>query len=1080
MDRRKRHRNTDVARAVRKTRDRLSQQAGNPEFDRELLKLHARAMTSGAIAVPLLVLGVAALGLFAGMGKAIGVWALFALICYSIVAFMARRVERTEAAELNTVQTRREFLVGHFLCGVSWAYFAWLGCSVCEVDQFQVVKAVVLLFAMAATAVLASSLRGALLATFTIPVAIYAYAGASLWKPVEVTMVALLIISLPFFAYVARHLHRSSLMLLSFRSEKDGLIAELETAKAMSDEARRRAEDANLAKSRFLASMSHELRTPLNAILGFSEVMANEVLGPINNTTYRDYAHDVHESGQHLLDLINEILDLSRIEAGRYQLNEEPVMLLSIVEDCCHMMELKARNKDIRVIQDFESVLPRLFADERAVRQITLNLLSNAIKFTLTVPPKYVLDEMDRHGMLAYIEYPIWHPVESDDFFSRSRSNITEMVIKDRNHPSVIMSDFSCEMPTFSPQMDSLMLDLYNMGKSLAPNRLFLDNSSVGMTKYGDFYATHPYYQLNKFKEVIDVWANVRASGGLDKPLILGEYADTDTIRNTTAIKNANGGTLPWWWTMFGTKDPETILQNQGFSLGQIDTFRSSSVANAQMSKKYYIEASKMNSRVAGLFVTHIRDIAQTQAGFYDDNGDLKFDSAELKKSTNPTTLLLERQTLNVWGGSSFTVSPKLSHYDGTAITNGTVAWRLMANGTAVSSGTSQTGVALANGDVYDLNAITFTTPDSASPYKYTLQVTLTANSGEYLITNDWPVWVYPNKPLSNPDKTVQVYDPANKLDLTTRYPWMTTWANDNPDLLITTDWSSAIDSYLNNGGKVLYVGHGAGPVTSNSSTFNIWAYAFIPNGHPALGQFPHEGFSDQQFLDLATDYSLDYNGFYGGTNLAAHQPIIARMDLRGYSVSSYLSEFNVGSGQLLQTTLRLDSLAAGGDLAGDLNTDHDARENVAGKYLLDQLLKYELGLVVSGNKAAAANLVETSSADPMLNGALAIDGIKQIWGSGEWASNGEERPWIRLTWNSGITIESVKLYDRSNPYDNIQSGTLTFSDGSSVAVGALDNAGDPTTVTFPVKSGITWIKFQVDSSNPGWLNNGLSEIEVF
>lgn len=384
MNRRKRHRNTDVARAVRKTRDRLSQQAGNPEFDRELLKLHARAMTSGAIAVPLLVLGVAALGLFAGMGKAIGVWALFALICYSIVAFMARRVERTEAAELNPVQTRREFLIGHFLCGISWAYFAWLGCSVCEVDQFQVLKAVVLLFAMAATAVLASSLRGALLATFTIPVAIYAYAGASLWKPVEVTMVALLIISLPFFAYVARHLHRSSLMLLSFRSEKDGLIAELETAKAMSDEARRRAEDANLAKSRFLASMSHELRTPLNAILGFSEVMANEVLGPINNTTYRDYAHDVHESGQHLLDLINEILDLSRIEAGRYQLNEEPVMLLSIVEDCCHMMELKARNKDIRVIQDFESVLPRLFADERAVRQITLNLLSNAIKFTPT------------------------------------------------------------------------------------------------------------------------------------------------------------------------------------------------------------------------------------------------------------------------------------------------------------------------------------------------------------------------------------------------------------------------------------------------------------------------------------------------------------------------------------------------------------------------------------------------------------------------------------------------------------------------------------------------------------------------
>ncbi|MER8592364.1 HAMP domain-containing histidine kinase [Mesorhizobium sp. M1182] len=382
VDRRKRHRNSDVARAVRKTRDRLSQQAGNPDFDRELLKLHALSMTGGVIVIPLLVLATAAAGLFAGIGKEIGVWALFTFICYTIVAFMARRV--TQASELNPLETHRDFLIGHFLCGLGWAWFAWLGCEACQMDQFQVAKAVVLLLAMSATAILASSLRGALLATFALPVAIYAYASAKLWMPVEAIMAGLLIASLPFFAYVARQLNRSSLMLLSFRSEKDALIAELETAKSMSDEARRRAEDANLAKSRFLASMSHELRTPLNAILGFSEVMANEVLGPMSNPTYRDYARDVHDSGQHLLDLINEILDLSRIEAGRYQLNEEPMMLLSVVEDCCHMMELKARNKDIRIVQDFENALPRLFADERAVRQIALNLLSNAIKFTAT------------------------------------------------------------------------------------------------------------------------------------------------------------------------------------------------------------------------------------------------------------------------------------------------------------------------------------------------------------------------------------------------------------------------------------------------------------------------------------------------------------------------------------------------------------------------------------------------------------------------------------------------------------------------------------------------------------------------
>ena len=150
----------------------------------------------------------------------------------------------------------------------------------------------------------------------------------------------------------------------------------------MSDEARRRAEGANIAKSQFLAQMSHELRTPLNAILGFSEVMKNEVFGAHEVAAYKDYSNDIHNSGQHLLNLINEILDLSRIEAGRYELNEEPVSLAVVVEDCHHLLKLRAQNRGITIHDVFEPDLPRLWADERALRQICLNLLSNAIKFT--------------------------------------------------------------------------------------------------------------------------------------------------------------------------------------------------------------------------------------------------------------------------------------------------------------------------------------------------------------------------------------------------------------------------------------------------------------------------------------------------------------------------------------------------------------------------------------------------------------------------------------------------------------------------------------------------------------------------
>jgi two-component system cell cycle sensor histidine kinase PleC len=169
---------------------------------------------------------------------------------------------------------------------------------------------------------------------------------------------------------------------LEARAQLDALVGELEQAKAKSDEAARRAEAANLAKSRFLAQMSHELRTPLNAVLGFSEVMKNEILGPHSVPTYKEYAGDIHTSGEHLLNLINEVLDLSRIEAGRYELNEEPVSLALIAEDCLHLVKLRATNRDITLHELFEANLPRLWADERAVRQICLNLLSNAIKFT--------------------------------------------------------------------------------------------------------------------------------------------------------------------------------------------------------------------------------------------------------------------------------------------------------------------------------------------------------------------------------------------------------------------------------------------------------------------------------------------------------------------------------------------------------------------------------------------------------------------------------------------------------------------------------------------------------------------------
>jgi two-component system, cell cycle sensor histidine kinase PleC len=185
-----------------------------------------------------------------------------------------------------------------------------------------------------------------------------------------------------YFALLAHRLHSTTLATLEARAEKDALIGELEQAKSISDEARHRAEAANVAKSRFLAQMSHELRTPLNAILGFSEVMKSEIFGAHAVAVYKEYSADIHNSGVHLLNLINEILDLSRIEAGRYDLNEEAVSLAHIVADCHHLLKLRASSRGITIHEVFEQGMPRIWGDERAIRQIVLNLLSNSIKFT--------------------------------------------------------------------------------------------------------------------------------------------------------------------------------------------------------------------------------------------------------------------------------------------------------------------------------------------------------------------------------------------------------------------------------------------------------------------------------------------------------------------------------------------------------------------------------------------------------------------------------------------------------------------------------------------------------------------------
>lgn len=183
--------------------------------------------------------------------------------------------------------------------------------------------------------------------------------------------------AIPLFMTMGKVAGRTDKLVAVFRNIADWKKAEQDLLNA-----KRQAERASSAKSDFLAKISHEIRTPLNAILGFSEVMIEERFGPVGNDRYKQYLRDIHSSGEHLISLLNDLLDLSKIEAGKLDLNFASLDLNELTQQCVALMQPQANRARIIIRTALSSALPPVLADARSVRQIALNLLSNSIKFT--------------------------------------------------------------------------------------------------------------------------------------------------------------------------------------------------------------------------------------------------------------------------------------------------------------------------------------------------------------------------------------------------------------------------------------------------------------------------------------------------------------------------------------------------------------------------------------------------------------------------------------------------------------------------------------------------------------------------
>ena len=373
-------------RSVQEAREKLTYKSGfKPEFEYELLLMFVKNELSAAVTTPLLAVIVAMGAMFWAPPQQLLLWLATVFIAKGILISLCRQFIKEPREDAKVQIWRAKITAAEFLYGVSWASVAFVNAGAqaesAHTFIFASLLVVISMRMLFASTVMPIVYAGTLPMTVAIVIRF-----ALLDNPFYWAMAAMAVGVHIYFIWLMNGLNSTVVAMLEFRAEKDALIAELEQAKSISDEARLRAEEANLAKSRFLATMSHELRTPLNAILGFSEIMRSQILGPHSNPTYREYANDIHQSGQHLLNLINEILDISRIEAGRYELHEGPVTFAEVVEDCDRLMRLRAENKGLKIVEAFQDSLPQLWADERAARQICLNLLSNSIKYLYPLP----------------------------------------------------------------------------------------------------------------------------------------------------------------------------------------------------------------------------------------------------------------------------------------------------------------------------------------------------------------------------------------------------------------------------------------------------------------------------------------------------------------------------------------------------------------------------------------------------------------------------------------------------------------------------------------------------------------------
>lgn len=577
----------------------------------------------------------------------------------------------------------------------------------------------------------------------------------------------------------------------------------------------------------------------------------------------------------------------------------------------------------------------------------------NGVKLCLWMPPDCYFDIADELGMLVWLELPLWLPLPSPGFAEQATAEITALVRKARQHPSVIIYTLGCELGSAVDQR--LLEQLYWHVKDLTNDALVCDNSGSGEAYGGadvaftDFYDHHLYAEPEHLREIFDHFAPGWRPA---MPWLMGEFCDLDAYRD---LPDA----LPWWasrdpkinpqgarWQYDLPELPER-LRRGGWSERGPELTRIGDHA-ALLHRKITCEYVRSRTDTSGYVITGERDTPISTAGILDDSGRVRVDAQAFADFNADTVLLYATERRRRWvsggdrpapsdpychvGGATVGLRVLIAHH-GPGVPDARVDWSLQGeDGRTLSSGrlTGRDGTT----GVYEVGHLQIELPDLVGPVRFVLQGSVADGDRTRPIQNSWTWWLLPDDPWSGLD-LINLYDPTRRFDELAQLTDVVTGPidrleHDHP--LVAGRWTPEVEAFVRSGGQAVVALDRAADAPMPLISEPFWRESLkVIEEHPWWQDFPHRGLVDLQFSAVAAELAMDTAGI-GTAGVGDVEPLLRRVDARTGVTHDYAVRVPIGTGAALFTTLTFEG-GRGSQPAG-------LRRNPAGRSLLAAWLK--------------------------------------------------------------------------------------------------------------------------------------------